>query len=583
MTIIRAEREAKFEGTGVFDPQGLRQLPGVARLREETAEELDAIYYDTADLRLLTHGVTLRRRSGGHDAGWHVKLPKPLSEGGNREIHAPLSAGKPGDVPGELLRWLAAYARGGDLIPVAHLRTHRRRHLLLDKKDRCLAEVAQDQVAAQVLGTERLTASPSGAARPGAGPFDMGKPATGKSGPVSSGAAKSGAARSSTAKSGAAKSGPGRKGPGLPPSGGADSAGTSTRLTHWFEIEVELEDGGPGLLDAAARRLADAGWHPSPSAHKLDHALAEELPAGHGRDVGTGRRVRPGSAGEAVMARLDQQATILLDLDPGVRADEPDAVHRMRTAARRVRSLLRSHRRLLDRTRTDPVARELAWLISLLAPSRDHEVLAARLPEQLRGLGAEHTATAKRIARQERELHDTAWRTAVRALDEARYFALLDALDALRADPPLRRRARKPALPQLRKAAARDHRRLMHRIAAAEAAPAGPERDQALHAARKAARRARHTAETALTYAGKQARRLRKRTKALQQVLGDHQDAVVARAALPSLATAAHRAGADTFAYGLLHAHQTDLAEEAHQRLAPAWRKARKRSLGRLS
>jgi CHAD domain-containing protein len=583
MTTIQAEREAKFEGTGVFDPQGLRQLPGVARLREETAEELDAIYYDTADLRLLTHGVTLRRRSGGHDAGWHVKLPKPPSEGGNREIHAPLNAGKAGDVPPELARWLAAYARGGELIPVAHLRTHRRRHLLLDKKDRCLAEVAEDRVAAQVLGTERI-----GEGRPGKTSVATQKPgATQKpvAGQAEAGKSEAGRPEAGTAgagKNGAPKSRAGRTGTGRAASAGPDSAGTTTRLTHWNEIEVELEDGGPELLDAAARRLADAGWHPSPSAHKLDHALAEELPAARWRDGGTGARVRPGSAGEAIMSRLDQQVMALLDLDAGVRADEPDAVHRMRTASRRIRNLLRSHRRLLDRTRTDPVAREMSWLTSLLAPARDHEVLATRLPDQARHLGAEHVATAKRIGKQERALHDAEWRTAARALDGARYFALLDALDALRAEPPLRRKARKPAAPQLRKAAERDHRRLARRIAAAATAPAGPERDQALHSARKAARRLRHTAETALPYGGKRARRLRKRSKAVQQVLGNHQDAVVARAALPSLAVAAHRAGANTFGYGLLHARQTELATAAHERLAPAWRKAGKRSLTRF-
>ena len=64
MTTVHSEREAKFEGTGRFDPQDLRRLPAVRQVREEEPEELDAIYYDTPDLRLLTHDVTLRRRRG---------------------------------------------------------------------------------------------------------------------------------------------------------------------------------------------------------------------------------------------------------------------------------------------------------------------------------------------------------------------------------------------------------------------------------------------------------------------------------------------------------------------------------------
>ncbi|WP_242418751.1 CYTH domain-containing protein, partial [Frankia sp. CpI1-P] len=36
---------------------------------------LDAVYYDSDDLRLARNQITLRRRTGGHDAGWHLKLP----------------------------------------------------------------------------------------------------------------------------------------------------------------------------------------------------------------------------------------------------------------------------------------------------------------------------------------------------------------------------------------------------------------------------------------------------------------------------------------------------------------------------
>lgn len=155
-------------------------------------------------------------------------------------------------------------------------------------------------------------------------------------------------------------------------------------------------------------------------------------------------------------------------------------------------------------------------------------------------------------------------------------FALLDALEALLSDPPLRRKARKPAVKQLRKAAERDRGRLTKRLAAAESAPEGPECDRALHGARKAARRARHTAEMALPYGGK-------RAKALQQLLGDHQDAVVARRALLSLAAEAHVSGTDTFGYGLLHAAQEETVRAVQGRLPRAGRKARDPRLVRLT
>jgi CHAD domain-containing protein len=283
------------------------------------------------------------------------------------------------------------------------------------------------------------------------------------------------------------------------------------------------------------------------------------------------------------MDRLDQQIAALLEADPAARADEPDAVHRMRTAARRLRNLLRGQRHLLRRRRTDPVARELHWLTGVLAPARDHEVLADRLAgdaERLRGRCRERELRPalkklpERIREEERGRHDAALSSALEALSSRRYFALLDALDALAARPPLRGRAGKPALGQLRKAAKRDRRRIRRRSAAVREAAAGRDRDLALHSLRKAARRARHNAETALPAAGGPARRLRKRTKALQQLLGEHQDAVVARAEVASLAVAARRAGQDGFGHGLLHAAQDSAARRARARVPGAVRRA---------
>ncbi|MEV6009709.1 CYTH and CHAD domain-containing protein [Streptomyces sp. NPDC051976] len=533
MTTVHSEREATFEGTGLFDPQDLGRLAAVARVREEASEELDAIYYDTAELHLLTHGVTLRRRDGGHDSGWHAKLP---GEGPERiEVHAPLKAGRNGAVPGELLRRTAAYARGRPLVPVAHLRTHRRRHLLLDKRGRCLAEVAQDAVAAQTL--------------------DPRQPQRRRA------------------------------------ESGSGDAGTRTRITQWSEVEVELADAGTELLDAAARRMKAAGWHPAATPRKLDRALADELAAVRGGKDRRGARVRAGSAGEAAMNRLREQVSELLRADPGTRVDAPDALHRMRSATRRLRNALRGQRRVLDRSRTDPVAAELHWLTGVLADARDQEVLGERLPRQAarlrrRSRDPDLRSALKgltgRVREQQTTRHDAAWRTAVATLDSARYFALLDALEGLLDDPPLRRGAREPAVEQLRKAAERDRRRLAKRLAAAEHADKGPAREKALHEARKAARRARHTAETALGYGGKRAAKLRERTKALQQVLGDHQDAAVARRALVSLSREAHQRGADTFGYGLLHAAQADRMAAASRKVTRLGHRARAPRLTRF-
>jgi inorganic triphosphatase YgiF len=73
VTVLETERK--------YDLHEDAQLPcwsGLSGVREPVGPEeqlLEAVYFDTADLRLAAAGVTLRRRHGGSDAGWHLKLP----------------------------------------------------------------------------------------------------------------------------------------------------------------------------------------------------------------------------------------------------------------------------------------------------------------------------------------------------------------------------------------------------------------------------------------------------------------------------------------------------------------------------
>ena len=87
-------------------------LPQVAGISGPDEEDLEAEYYDTDDLRLIRAGITLRRRRGGDDAGWHLKLPAGADT--RREIRLPLGqTGRP--VPGELAGLVRAYTRGEPL------------------------------------------------------------------------------------------------------------------------------------------------------------------------------------------------------------------------------------------------------------------------------------------------------------------------------------------------------------------------------------------------------------------------------------------------------------------------------------
>jgi CHAD domain-containing protein len=143
------EIELKYEAgpDAVLPP--LEDLPRVASEDGAAEQKLEAEYYDTEDLRLLRAGVTLRRRRGGTDSGWHLKLPAGPQT--RRELRLPL--GRSGrTVPAELARLVKVYSRGHALAPVARIATVRHVRTLVDEAGTSLAEVVADEVSAQTLG-----------------------------------------------------------------------------------------------------------------------------------------------------------------------------------------------------------------------------------------------------------------------------------------------------------------------------------------------------------------------------------------------------------------------------------------------
>ena len=125
----------------------LQEIPGVWAVEQGAEELLEATYFDTEDLCLAAFGLTLRRRTGGLDEGWHLKVP---TADGRCEVEEPLGApGSP--IPTHLLDVIAALTAERAVGPIAVLRTRRRGTRLLNKKRQVLAVVADDRVAAQAL------------------------------------------------------------------------------------------------------------------------------------------------------------------------------------------------------------------------------------------------------------------------------------------------------------------------------------------------------------------------------------------------------------------------------------------------
>jgi CHAD domain-containing protein len=478
MAATAQEIERKYEAGPAVTLPGLSGVQGVAQETDLPSEDLSAEYYDTDDLRLIRAGVTLRRRRGGHDAGWHLKLPAGADT--RQEIQLPLGrAGR--RVPAELARLVRGYSRGAALGPVAQIGTIRQRRALLDGQGESLAEVMTDDVSAQ-------------------------------------------------------------------------SMGESTTLSQWREIEVELTGGGLDLLTAIDKRLRQAGLQPAGHSAKLARALAGRLPSEPAPP-----RLTPGSpAAQVVLAYAAAQLAQLQATHARVRRDQPEAVHDMRVATRRLRSTLKTFRNVLAGLGAGPdpgeLRAELKWLADVLGEARDCEVLEAELQGRLAALPAELLLgpVQARVTSHFAPRAASAREGVLEALDSARYLSLLDALTALTARE-LDGGPRPAAADALPKAVRKSYRRLDRRARRAEAAPGGPGRDTALHETRKAAKEVRYAAECAGAALGKDPAKLAKQAKKLQSVLGDQHDAVVARALTRDIAIRAHLAGESTFSLGIVH------------------------------
>jgi CHAD domain-containing protein len=526
MTTASLEVERKYDVPPTAAVPDLSGLPGVDRLAAPVTHTLQATYFDTADLRLRSAGVTLRRRRGGDDAGWHLKLPA----GADREeirvakvggadtapdVVASPDSGEAPDIgesggpddgpPAALLALVRARVRDQRLAPVAELSTTRTVHRLLAADGTPLAELADDVVSGQPLPD-------------GSGP------------PLS-----------------------------------------------WREWEVELLQGDRSLLDDAQRVLLEAGATGSRSASKVGRVLSRRQQA---RDVRQWWAERPGTvhaptAAAAVQQHLAEQVQELVERDPQVRRDLPDAVHKMRVATRRLRSALATFRPLLDRERTDPLRDELKWLAGVLGAARDAEVMHARLqrlvaaepPELVLGRVV-HRIDAAMGGR-----YRTAHERVLCELDGERYLQLLDALDRLVEAPPFSDRAREPAADVLPAMVRRTWRRLHRAMAAADRAAPGAAKEELLHEVRKDAKRARYAAEAVTPVVGTPAKRFAAAMEDLQETLGDHRDGVVTREVLRELGARGHLAGENGFTYGRLHALEQVRGEAAVARF-PAARKA---------
>lgn len=228
------EIERKFDVDAGFTVPDLAVLPMVASVTSPETFGLVATYYDTPDLRLATARITLRRRTGGPDAGWHLKLPAGSER---REVHEPLGgpgAGGCEPAPARLAALAEGATRGEPLAAIARLATTRTVRHLVDGSGQVLAEVADDRVTGA-----RPAGAISAVARPPAIPATEAE-----------------------------------DGRGAPDGRGAQDAERWRQVAAWREVEVELRAGPPELLAAAAELLLRSGARRAGHGSKLARLLA---------------------------------------------------------------------------------------------------------------------------------------------------------------------------------------------------------------------------------------------------------------------------------------------------------------------
>ena len=334
----------------------------------------------------------------------------------------------------------------------------------------------------------------------------------------------------------------------------------------WREWDLELVHAPHDLLDSAEPHLLAAGARRAVDASELSRVLAERLPvsAGGRHHDALGRKP---SVTDLLSAYLGEHLRRLEEQDRQLRSGDQEDVHQLRVAARRLRSALATYAPVLSPDSPPRLRSELKWLGGELAGARDAQVMRQRLaplarqqpPELMMGPVLERID----IELQRRTRSGRA--RAVEALNSDRYFHLLDLVDLFLDDlriedgaPPSGRKA----VPALLRS---DLARLRKRHRAVEAATDPELRNIRMHDVRKAAKRLRYAAETAQPVFGTRAMRLASQAEALQELLGELQDTVVARATLREISAQAHLSDEDGFAFGRLHALEEARAAQVEQ------------------
>jgi CHAD domain-containing protein len=466
---------------------GLAVVPG-------RASELADVYYDTQDWRFFRAGYALRVRRDGESAEATMKARVP-AEGGlrrRREISEPLEGvetlkGIPGPV-GERARRLAGTA---DLRPLFEVRT-RRRTFALRTETPFSGEIVEDtsgNIRRQNSEQDAIVAEIA---------LDVSE---------------------------------------IFANGGAS--------THLSRIEVEvgsdaaIHDGVGDFVQVLREALKLRPTRRSKFRTGLSVAgLSPEVAP----DLGPIKIDATMSCGEVAFAILRRHFAAMMAHEPGVRlGEDPEELHDMRVATRRLRAALKLYSDALPK-RSERYERDLRWVGGALGEVRDLDVHLQRLSEEAASRNGEVLEEVVSLLRERRV---EARRGMLEALDSNRYERLIANFSAT-----LRRgRSPSPTAPILEAAPnlVRDRYKKVRKSANTLSEDSPPEH---FHELRKKGKRLRYAWEPLQEIYGKPAQKMVKLLKNMQDDLGDHQDLIVAAGLMEELGSAGDRPPQDAFSMG---------------------------------
>ena len=333
-------------------------------------------------------------------------------------------------------------------------------------------------------------------------------------------------------------------------------------VRRFREIEVELVSGKAGILTELEEALRKAGAEDHDGRPKLFRAL--DLPVCPASKAPS----HDAPLSDHLSFRLTRQLETLLAHDPGTRwGGDPEELHQMRVATRRLRATLRAAQPLVASAWADPLREDLTWLGGLLGQVRDLDVQIASFRRDAKALDPRDRRPLLRFVKRLQSDRQAKQDELIAGLRSGRYLGFIDRM---------MQAAKAPSLIDtdvtLNDIAAKEFKKLRKAVQRLDTVPT----DAELHRVRIKAKRARYAAELAQSTAGKAATKFIRCVKVLQDLLGKHQDAVVGEQRVRGLFAEAKGQRA-AFTAGRLVERQRQRREQARAALWPLWKKVNKR------